>query len=91
MAYQTGTASDQTDLMNKLQTFAVANGFTLDNYDSTNRFVSISRPADNVYVTFYWDGTHTLPSIKHWATVEPPWKIAKEEMRETWPLGVGWS
>lgn len=57
MAYQTGTASDQTDLMNKLQTFAVANGFTLDNYDSTNRFVSISRPADNVYVTFYWDGT----------------------------------
>jgi len=60
MAYQAGTASNQTDLMNKLQTFAAANGFTVDNYDGTNRFLSISRPADNLYMTFYWDGTNNL-------------------------------
>lgn len=60
MAYQTGTASSQTDLMNKLQTFASSNGFTVDNYDGTNRFLSISRPADNLYMTFYWDGTNNI-------------------------------
>lgn len=60
MAYQAGTASNQTDLMSKLNTFAAANGFTVDNYDGTNRFLSISRPTDNLYMTFYWDGTNNI-------------------------------
>lgn len=60
MAYQTGTATDQTDLINKLQTFAAANGFTVDNYDGTNRFCSISRPADDLYMTFYWNAVDTI-------------------------------
>jgi len=33
MAYQTGSATDQTDLMSKLSTFAQANGFTEDYYN----------------------------------------------------------
>lgn len=54
MAYQTGTASDLDDLMNKLQIFAAANGFTVDNHDAAGNFLSISRPTDNLYVTYYW-------------------------------------
>lgn len=60
MAYETGSATDQTDLMNKLQTFAAANGFTVDNYDGSNHFLSISRSADSLYVTFYWNTTTTI-------------------------------
>lgn len=56
MAYQTGTASDQTDLMSKLSTFAQANGYTQDYYNGTNRHLSLSRSTDNVYVSFAWDG-----------------------------------
>lgn len=56
MAYETGTASGQTDLMSKLSTFAQANGFTEDYYSGGNRHLSLSRSADNVYVSFMWDG-----------------------------------
>lgn len=56
MAYETGTASDQTDLMNKLSTFAQANGYTQDYYNGTNRHLSLSRSVDNLYVSFAWDG-----------------------------------
>jgi hypothetical protein len=56
MAYQTGTASDQTDLMSKLSTFAQANGYTQDYYNGTNRHLSLSRASDSVYVSFAWDG-----------------------------------
>lgn len=59
MAYQTGTASTQTDLINKLQIFAVANGYTLDHYDGSTS-CSVSRPADNVYVSFVWDSVNTI-------------------------------
>ena len=41
MAYQTGSATDQTDLMSKLSTFAQANGFTEDYYNGTNRHLSL--------------------------------------------------
>jgi len=57
MAYQTGSSTGQTDLINKLQTFAAANGFTVNNYDAGNHFCSISRAADNLYSTIYWDTT----------------------------------
>ncbi len=60
MAYETGAATDATDLMNKLQVFAAANGFTVDNYNGTTHFLSISRVADNLYTTFYWDNTNTI-------------------------------
>jgi len=56
MAYQTGSATDQTDLMSKLSTFAQANGYTQDYYNGTNRHLSLSRAADNLYVSFAWDG-----------------------------------
>jgi len=54
MAYQTGTATDITDLMSKLTTFAQANGFTQDYYNGTNRHLSLSRSVDNLYVSFCW-------------------------------------
>lgn len=60
MAYQTGSATDLDDLMNKLQTFAAANGFTVDNHDATGNFLSISRPADNLYLTYYWGNSDDI-------------------------------
>jgi len=60
MAYSTGSATDQSDLMSKLSTFAQANGFTQDNYDGTNKFLSLSRSADSLYVTFHWDGSNHI-------------------------------
>jgi len=60
MAYQTGSASDATDLMNKLQTFAAANGFTVDYYNGTTRFLSISRSTDLLWCSFYWDNVNTI-------------------------------
>lgn len=60
MAYETGTASDATDLMSKLSTFAQANGFTEDYYSGANRHLSLSRPADNIYISFCWDGVDYL-------------------------------
>jgi len=60
MAYQTGSATDQTDLINKLQIFAVANGFVLNYYNGTNKHCSLMRAVDNVYVSFAWDGIDTI-------------------------------
>lgn len=60
MAYETGSASDQTDLMNKLQVFAAANGYTVEHYDGNNRLLYISRSADSLYAGFYWDGTNNI-------------------------------
>ena len=58
MAYQTGSATDATDLMSKLSTFAQANGFTEDYYNGTNKFLSLSRPALNLYVSFQWNANY---------------------------------
>lgn len=53
MAYQTGTASSQEDLMDKLQTFAAANGWTVDNFDTSNDKLSLHK--GSIYVHFHWD------------------------------------
>lgn len=53
MAYQTGTASSQEDLMNILQTFAVAQGWTLDIMSTTNDWMALNN--GSVYVQFRWD------------------------------------
>ncbi len=60
MAYQTGSATDGTDLLSKLNTFAAANGYVTEYYNGTSRFLSLSRAVDNLYVTFYWDNTDTI-------------------------------
>lgn len=60
MAYETGTASDQTDLMSKLSTFAQANGYVEEYYHGANRHLSLSRAADSVYVAFLWDAVDTI-------------------------------
>lgn len=60
MAYQTGSATDATDLMSKLNTFAAANGFTTDYYNGTTKFLALSRPALNIYVSFQWDLVNTI-------------------------------
>lgn len=51
--YQTGSATSQADLMNLLQTFAVAQGWTLNIYSSTDRWMAINN--GSVYVQFRWD------------------------------------
>jgi len=82
MAYQTGTASDQTDLMNKLSTFAQANGYTQEYYNGTTRFLSLSRSADNLYVSFAWDAVDTIAvyqALGFSATYqEQPWNQAND-------------
>lgn len=82
MAYETGSATDQTDLMNKLQIFAAANGFTIDNYDGTNRRLSISRAADNLYAHLYWDGTNNIGLYQSLgydpAKVATPWQMPED-------------
>lgn len=82
MAYQTGTASDQTDLMNKLSTFAQANGYTQEYYNGTTKFLSLSRSVDNLYVSFAWDGIDTIAvyqALGFSATYqEQPWNQAND-------------
>lgn len=57
MAYQTGTATDTTDLMGKLNTFAAANGYTTNYHNATTRFLALQRTSDSLYVSFYWTNT----------------------------------
>lgn len=61
MAYQTGTASSQQDLLDKLQTFAAANGWTVDNWDTGNKKLSMHK--STVYVHFRWDSVASTGSI----------------------------
>lgn len=53
MAYQTGSASSAEDFMNILQTFAVANGWTLNIYNTTNDWMAMNN--GSVFVQFRWD------------------------------------
>ena len=55
MAYQTGSASGQENLLSALFTFAVANGWTQDLFDTSNNKGSLHK--GNCYVHFRWDGT----------------------------------
>jgi hypothetical protein len=65
MAYQTGTSTSMNDLMNKLSTFAVANGWTQDQYTAeagtTDGKMSLHK--GTVYdVHFAWNSSES-PSI----------------------------
>lgn len=52
MAYETSTASDLADLVQKLFTFAVANGWTQDRLDFVNGEAALHR--NNVYWSMRW-------------------------------------
>ena len=82
MAYQTGSATDTTDLMSKLSTFAQANGFTEDYYSGANRFLSLSRPALNLYVSFQWDLSNFIAMYQalgySGGQAETPWNQAND-------------
>ena len=56
MAYQQGTATSIYDLVDQLLTFAVANGWTQDEYvDATAGYCTLHR--DNCFVSLRWDST----------------------------------
>ena len=75
--YETGTASDQTDLMSKLSTFAQANGCTETYYNGTNKHMSLARVTDGVYVSFAWDNINTIAMYQalgySGGSAEAPW------------------
>lgn len=52
MAYETSTATDLQDLLDKMLTFAAANGWTQDRFDTTNGELALSR--NNVFVSMRW-------------------------------------
>jgi len=82
VAYQTGSASDQTDLMNKLQVFAAANGFTVEHYSGVDRLLYISRAADSLYAGFAWDGENHIgvyQALGYSAgSVSTPWAMPQD-------------
>ena len=55
MAYETGSATDLDDLLSKLNTFATANGWTSDEFDTVNGDWALSK--NDVYVSARWDVT----------------------------------
>lgn len=64
MAFETGIASSQEDLISKLSTFAQANGWTEENFTSSGGpgvpgEATLSR--GDVFVTFRWDGDEGSP------------------------------
>ena len=62
MAYETGTATDIADLISKLSTFAVANGWTEDRRDSGNGIIGLSK--NSVFVSGRWDpASHDMLSL----------------------------
>lgn len=58
MAYSSSTSiTSQADLMSQVSTFAVARGWTEDNYDAGNKKMSLHK--GNCYVHFWWDDIST--------------------------------
>jgi hypothetical protein len=58
MAYSKSTSiTSQADLMYQVYTFAVALGWTLDNYDTGNKKMSLHK--GNCHVHFWWNDTST--------------------------------
>lgn len=55
MAYETGTATSMSDLLTKINTFAVANGWTSDQLNTGAGQVAIHK--SNIYVSFRWNTT----------------------------------
>jgi hypothetical protein len=58
MSYQTGSATTQLDFMTKLKDFAVAAGWTQDEFDSGNSRMALHK--STVYVQMHWDGTNDI-------------------------------
>lgn len=56
LQYETGTPSSVEDLVDKLQTFAGSNGWTVDEYDDVANRCSLHE--SNMYVHFAWDATN---------------------------------
>ena len=63
LQYETGTPSTVEDLIDKLQTFAAANNWTVDDYDSVNDECTIHE--GTMYVHFGWDATGEELNICH--------------------------
>lgn len=61
MAYETGIASSRADLISKLCTFAVANGWTQDEYSASNERASLHK--SSVYVHFWWEDDETTQPV----------------------------
>lgn len=61
MAYSTGVATSQQDLLNQLSTFAVANGWTQDYFDTTNKWFGLHK--GTVFVQYRWDAVASTGSI----------------------------
>lgn len=61
MGYETGTATNQQDFLDKLQTFVGANGWTVHEFDLTNKTLSIS--INTVFIHFRWDAVPTTGGI----------------------------
>ena len=58
MAFTSGTATNQQDLLSQLFTFATANGWTQDEFDTVNNVGSLHNTVgNNVFVHFGWEGT----------------------------------
>lgn len=54
MAFQQGIATSKEDFVDKLTTFAAANGWTLDEFNTTDDQATIH--INSVYLTLRWDG-----------------------------------
>ncbi|MCK5131694.1 MAG: hypothetical protein KAR40_06025 [Candidatus Sabulitectum sp.] len=101
MSYETGSASSMSDLMNKLQIFAVANGWTLDQYNvesgsSVDGKLSIHK--GSVYVHFLWNANEAnhiamYQSLGYSGTGVSQWLHTDDSGNgvTTLPGGTGWS
>jgi hypothetical protein len=58
MAYETGQATSQENFVDKLKTFLGANGWTVDNFDTTNDRCTVHR--NSVFISFRWDNTTSI-------------------------------
>lgn len=55
MAYETGSATGLSDLLSKLNTFASANGWTIDEFDTVGGDWAISK--NGIFISGRWDTT----------------------------------
>tara|TARA_R110000796_G_scaffold9118_2_gene31325 strand:+ start:780 stop:1772 length:993 start_codon:yes stop_codon:yes gene_type:complete len=70
MAFELGTAIDLADLISKLSTFSVANGWTEDRRDNVNGIFALSK--GQVFVSFRWDPSSPNALSIHQATAVLP-------------------
>ena len=61
MAFQTGSATDLDDLINQLDTFAAANGWTVDEKNLVTGIFALSK--NTVFVSFRWDAAGTINNL----------------------------